>query len=300
MSISTNTSDRQNGNVTAIDDGDLVIVNVSRAWVEVDEGDEMERDVVENTSVLNATKEMPLGAQGEEPLARDGDDNYEINDGIMEAWINVDRGDGIDLIASLDHSSDSEEDKVSTPTENLPMNDSIIETLVNEVHDHIAVRDRAAMNYTPSPNQDGMGEASLVHSEPLDHYSDDEGDEIGHDTKRGCCEKNRCCDFRYFGAILAEGICKVMNNIVSCFKDKLTSKQVFLLVGAAMAALFKIRNVAMDTQTESCCNNGTASGPGDAIIETLVEAAMELTTPEEGQDEKKNVDFSHSTNTYNQ
>ena len=94
-----------------------------------------------------------------------------------------------------------------------------------------------------------------------------------------------CCNFRGVGIAFVNGFCRAVNSLISCIKEKITKRQFFLLAGAAIAAIFKTRNVAlstaagtMDSDEDNTPTESEESVPyniSSEIIETVIETAVD-------------------------
>nr|BDT63057.1 MAG: wsv295-like protein [Trachysalambria curvirostris nimavirus] len=141
------------------------------------------------------------------------------------------------------------------------------QALANVDEDKIRVDD----NLTPLSDTDKITTPVTPppQSIPLDSGSSedwvaDTGDEC-HDDARN----TKCCGLRDISVTLASGFCKFVNTLASCIRDKLTNRQFFLLVGAAMAALFGTRNVAMDDGQIICDHNKMTKMADNADIDQI-------------------------------
>ena len=159
-------------------------------------------------------------------------------------------------------------------------------------------------NFSDSDDAEKEGESeteprrrlsSLVES-PNNNLSDD-GDDLFTDDKNvshECCDheeepKTNCCNLKGIGHTLARGFCRVVNTLVSCFREKLTRRQMFLLASAVIAAIFKTKNVAMDDKEDPSVedpndddNNNASSASANNIsadiVSTVVDAAIDSIT----------------------
>nr|AKS10636.1 wsv295-like protein [Metopaulias depressus WSSV-like virus] len=128
-----------------------------------------------------------------------------------------------------------------------------------------------------------------------DLFSDDEenvsrrSECCDHDDKKepttNCCNlKGICNTLGGIGNTLAKGFCRVVNTIVSCIKEKLSSRQMFILAGATIAAIFKTKNVAVDEDGDDeggdvDLNSSTsANNISEDIINAVVDVAIDSIT----------------------
>lgn len=127
----------------------------------------------------------------------------------------------------------------------------------------------------------------------LNNNSSDDDDDLFSDDEesvsyRGrCCHDDEqeptssCCNLKGIGNTLARGFCRVVNMLVSCVTEKLTSRQMFILVGAAIAAIFKTKNVAMDGEKDPSADYedgddiNSANNNSVDIIGTIVDTAVD-------------------------
>ena len=110
-------------------------------------------------------------------------------------------------------------------------------------------------------------------------------------TSETCRDRNveepttNCCKLKGIGNTLARGFCRIMNTLVSCVKEKLTSRQMFILVGAVIAAIFKTKNVATGGKEDPLVedengDNVTSNASSTDIVSTIVDATVNNSTNE--------------------
>nr|BDT63535.1 MAG: wsv295-like protein [Pasiphaea japonica whispovirus] len=112
----------------------------------------------------------------------------------------------------------------------------------------------------------------------LDDASSDDGDDechcehkqsSGYDDEDEQTKVTSCCNVKGVGQTLAEGFCNVFSTIVSCIREKITKKQMFLLVGAVVAAVFKTNNVAVSSTSNSTIDD-TIGSTNDTTADAVV------------------------------
>nr|BDT63101.1 MAG: wsv295-like protein [Sicyonia whispovirus] len=93
-----------------------------------------------------------------------------------------------------------------------------------------------------------VGEAPECRNGRLGDLSDSDSDaEDEKDDEK--CAATSCCRPKGLFSALAKGFCSALAAIINCVRSKLTRRQVFLLAGAAVAAIFNTRNVAFDERS---------------------------------------------------
>nr|BDV50248.1 MAG: wsv295-like protein [Chiromantes dehaani nimavirus] len=121
-----------------------------------------------------------------------------------------------------------------------------------------------------------------------DLFSDNE-ENVCH-RRSECCDHDdaekepttNCCNMKEIAIILARGVCNFLNTFVTCVKEKLTRRQMFILVSAAFAVLFKTKNVADPSADDD--DGGDGGGDVDAnfsssasadIMNTIIDATVD-------------------------
>ena len=138
-----------------------------------------------------------------------------------------------------------------------------------------------------SDDDDGdiKDDAAFAQAGLRQHLCDMLHDGEGCDCDKCCAKKPpRCFNVKGISAALANGVCRVVNSLVSFIREKLTRRQMFLLAGAAVAAVFKTRNVALDELTPAGIvdndlvadsEKAGSSNISSDVIGSLVEAAVD-------------------------
>lgn len=105
-------------------------------------------------------------------------------------------------------------------------------------------------------------EEDVVPEEDKECSCDDDDDEK---------ESTSCCNLKGIAEIFARGFCKAVNTILTCIRENITRKQAFVLAGAAMAAVLKTNNVAVNTDAPGSVDDVRS---GDGGTETDAAAVM--------------------------
>ena len=138
-------------------------------------------------------------------------------------------------------------------------------------------------NTTTSDNEEDDDVLPKDTSEEENNISVGEGEEATDPT-------TSCCNSKGFANTLARGFCRAVNAFISCIKEKLTSRQMFLLVGALIAAIFKTKNVAMDVTPAKDGTEGSEAKDEDntaaaIITEAVIESALSFEARAEEKDQ---------------
>lgn len=123
--------------------------------------------------------------------------------------------------------------------------------------------------------------------------NDDEGEQEDNE-ECDCAEHNHtsCCNPKGIGEIMARGFCEAFNNVISCIRRNITKKQMFMLLGAIVAAICKTKNVAVSTAVNEAAGDAAASEAAstvsdvndvaadatDVVIKTLVDVVIDSCT----------------------
>ena len=101
----------------------------------------------------------------------------------------------------------------------------------------------------------------------IDDLSDDEV-ENEENEECDCAEQKQksCCIPKGIGEIMARGFCDALNNVISCIRKNLTKKQIFMLLGAIVAAVCRTKNVAVST-ADSEAGDETARDAASTVSE---------------------------------
>lgn len=112
-----------------------------------------------------------------------------------------------------------------------------------------------------------------------DVFGDDE-ENVCHRRSKCCVNEEKeelttnCCNPKGICHTLVTGFCRVINTLVSCIKEKLTSRHVFMLAGAAIAAIFKTKNVA--TESEEDPSTGEEDGDDSAGDSNIISSSASV------------------------